>query len=102
MSDLTTTFEEKIEDYIVNHYGSDFESDYSRNIEFEFETSEYVCSFAGIFNVKSFYYDPGNWGSYSPPEESATIEVTGEVSYSPKDFGDENEKSEDINFEIKY
>ena len=102
MSDLTAIFEEKIEDYIVNRYGSDFESDYSRNIEFEFETSEYNCYFVGMFNVRKFYYDPGNWGSYSPAEESATIEVSGEVTYSPKDFDDENEKTEDVNFEIAY
>lgn len=102
MSDLTAIFEDKIKNHILDSYGCDFEEGWSRNIEFEFETSGYVCYFIGSFKVDSFYYDPGNWGSYSPPEESATIEVTGEVSYSPKDFGDENEKTEDINFEIKY
>lgn len=102
MSDLTDIFEDKIKNHILDSYGCDFEEGWSRNIEFEFETSEYVCYFVGSFKVRSFYYDPGNWGSYSPPEESATVEVDGEVFYSPKDSDDENEKSEGINFEIKY
>ena len=93
-------FNSYIEDYILDRYGSDFEEGWSQNVEFEFETQEYNCYFVGSLYVKYYHYDSGSY--WQPPEESAVIEVTGEVSYVTKDFDDENEKTEDVNFEIVY
>ena len=100
MNDLIAIFEDKIENHILDRYGSDFEEGWSKDVEFEFETQEYVCYFMGHFYVKHYHYDSGDY--WQPSEESVVIEVTGEVSYTPKDFDDENEKTEDVNFEISY
>lgn len=93
-------FNDYIEEYILDNYGSDLEDGWSQNVEFEFNTQEYNCYFVGSFYVKDYHYDSGDYWHQS--EESAVIEVTGEVSYVTKDFDDENEKTEDVNFEIKY
>lgn len=100
MNDLIAIFEDKIESHILDRYGSNFEEGWSQNVEFEFETQEYNCYFVGSFYVKRYYYNSGDYWHQS--EESAVIEVTGEVSYVTKDFDDENEKTEYVNFEIAY
>jgi len=93
-------FDEYIEETILDRYGFDFEEGLSKNVEFEFETSEYNCHFIGSIYVEYYNYDSGSY--YDPPDESAVVKVSGELLYSTKDFDDENEKTEDVNFEIAY
>lgn len=102
MSNLTAIFEDYIENYVLGYYGCDFEEGWSKNIDFEFDTQEYHCIFTGHFYVSNYSYDSGSWEKYIEPESHGKVNVTGEVFYSPKDFDDENEKSENINFIIDW
>lgn len=95
MSRLTEISEEYIVEYIFDKWDCDFEEGLLKNFEFEFETQEYNCFFAGMFFVKNYDYDLRN------EEELYNIEVSGELTYSPKDYDDENEKTENINFTIE-
>lgn len=95
-------FNDYIKEYILDNYGSDFEEGWSQNVEFEFETSEYNCLFVGNFYVSVYSYYPGSWEKYIEPESHAKVDVRGELFYSPKDFDDENEKTENIKFKISY